>query len=626
MKVIRVLVMLMLLTAVFLVACGGEEEPTPVPPTDVPPTAIPTDVPPTDVPPTEVPTEVPPTEVPPTATPEPEPEPATATVTPILDAINVGDLAYGEAVAGLVTEESTMSWGFDGTAGSALNLTVTPLDDELDVIVDVVNADGMSILPFGEVDDAFGEEIVAFDIPADGTYLVTLHGFAGSGGTYNLILTEGGAIVAPPVSDAAVLYTETVSGIVPENETITHEFEGVAGGVINVIVTPTDDDLDAVIDIWDADGNSIIGGEVDEEFDVETLNGIVLPTDGTYQVAVRGFAGGGGAYDLTYTEVDGSGAAPMQTGDGDSAIGYGAFVTGEITSADGNTWTFFGSEGEFVDVTIEPYGDFDIVVDVVDSAGNSILFDGAVDSSYDTEFVRVVPIMADGQYAVVVTPFSDTEVGTYDLVLAETLGGSAGSVLFVYDEFTDPEEEGYVYPFIAAADEYVTLYVVPESLDLDVVVGVYNEETDELIEEVDYSTGREELIFYSENLDNYYFLVNSYEGTIGGYDLTLSGSENMIPETFVQDAIVGRFVDGEQLIYGYYGEAGTTVTFIIESDDNMDMVISLEDMDENILVAMDDEVSGDGEILTYTFEESLYIFVNVSEFYGDAGQFALYIE
>lgn len=67
---------LLLLVLVFLVACGGEEEPTPAPPTDPPPTDTPvpptdTPVPPTDTPePTDtpVPTDTP---IPPTDTPEP---------------------------------------------------------------------------------------------------------------------------------------------------------------------------------------------------------------------------------------------------------------------------------------------------------------------------------------------------------------------------------------------------------------------------------------------------------------------------------------------------------------------------------------------------------------------------
>lgn len=623
----RLLVMLMLITAVLLVACGGKEEPTPVPPTAVPPTAVPTQVPPTEVPPTEVPTEIPPTEVPPTeAPPTATPGPVGDTGVIQMDITDAGSLVMGDAVAGLILEDAAMTWSFDGTTGITYNLVVAPIDDALDVVVDVIGETGVSILPLGEVDESFGEETVTFDVPADGVYRVALHGFAGSGGAYTLVLTDGGVVAIPATGDGAVLYTETVSGIVPVDETITHEFEGVAGGVVNVVVTPTDDDLDAVVDIWDADGNSIIGGEVDEEFNVETLNGIVLPADGTYYVAIRGFAGGGGAYDLIYTEVDGSGAAPLPAGEGGGTIGYGDFVTGDVTSDAGNMWIFVASEGDFVDVTVEPHGDFDVTVDVVDSAGNSMLIDGVVDASFDVEFVRVVPIMADGQYTVIVTPYADGEVGTYDLVLNETLLGGAGSILFVYNEFTDPEDEGFIYPFTADAGEYVTLYVVPESLELDVVLGVYYEATDELIEEIDSSTGREELIFYADELDNYYFLVTNYEGSIGGFDLTLSGSENVISEITVGDAIIGRFMNGETLSYGYYGEAGTTVTFVIESDDNMDMVINLEDMDANILIDMDDELSGDGEVLTYTFEESLYIFVNVSEFSGDAGQFALYVE
>ena len=368
---------------------------------------------------------------------------------------------------------------------------------------------------------------------------------------------------------------------------------------------------------------SIIGGEVDEAFDAEEISNIVLPADGTYSVVIRGFAGGGGGYELIFNG-GGSGTA-MPAGEGGGSLSYGELVAGEVTAAGGNVWTFTGSEGDFVDVTVEPYDGFDVVIDLVDSDGNSMLLDGAIDNSFDIELLRVVPIPADGQYAVVVTGYADGETGSYDLYLSETLGEEAGTVLFVYNEFTEPDEEGFTYPFTAAAGEYVTLYVNPVD-DLDVILGVYNEATDELIEEVDDYFGREEIVFYAEELDNYYFLVTSFDGGVGGFDLILSGSAYMIPEIFVDDGIIGRVVDGEVLSYGYYGEAGTTVSFTIESDENMDMIINLEDLDENILVDMDDGLSGEGEILTYTFEESLYIFVNVSEFYGDAGNFALYVQ
>lgn len=785
-KYVKIWIMLMVLTAVFLVACGGEEEPTPVPPTK----AIPTDIPPTAVP-TEVPTETP-TEVPPTATPEPTPEmmgetyeseaggytidlpdgwfanelfgmgmftstdmeldamedlstlenaiaivmggamaelegddpfdmldqatdefemeegmeivdgPTAITVngndgamlsvrgdadgteiyatiatltndvnsvvlmaispvadeeenaplfeamvnsitiseeeitnpfgdmgfedTPVPDAVDAGSLTMNEAVAGLILENAAVSWSFNGTAGTAYDLAVTPTDENLDVIVDVIDETGASILPFGAVDDSFDEEIVTFDIPADGIYKAVLYGFGSSNGAYTLILTGVGESSSQPAGN--VTYSETVEGVVPENETITHEFQGIAGMIINVVVTPTDDQLDAVVDIIDADGNSIIGGEVDDSFGEEVISDVVIPADGTYNVSVRGFAGGSGPYELTYSEMGeatSNTGGSIPTGEGGGSISYGESATGEITSSDGNAWAFNASKGDFIDVTVEPYNELDVMVDVVDSAGNSLLIDGAVDASFDVEMVRVVPIPADGQYAVVVTGYDANATGSYDLYLNETLGGGAGTILFIYNEFTDPEEEEYTYPFTAAANEIVTLSVDPDG-ELDVVVGVYNEETDELIEEVDYSTGREELIFYAEELGNYYFTVSSYEGTIGGFDLILSGSHNMIPEIFVEDGIIGRVTDGQVLSYGYYGEAGTTVSFVIESDDNMDMVMSIEDLDGNILADVDDGLSGEGETLSYTFEEGLYIFVNAFEFYDEAGNFALYVE
>ncbi len=798
---LRVFMMMLLLTAVLLAACGGED-PTPVPPTDVPPTEVlPTEVPPTDVPPTAVPTEAPPTEappteappteVPPTATAEPKPDfvlgthesvdggysidypedwfaedlfgigmfssseatfeemgdmenldgavvivmggamaevegeypiemlnaatddfniadgdveiiegPTAVTINdndgaqlvmrgdadgteiygvltvltngvnnvvimavvpaeeeethapifdtminsiiiseeelvdpfgdigtdiPAADAIPAGELTYGEAVGGFVIEDNAMSWTFDGTAGSELNLFVSPTDDELDAVIDILGADGQSLLPNGEVDDSFGDENIEFSLPADGIYTIIIRGFADGGGAYTLILTEEGesSSDAGGSTGGVITYNETIEGIVPEGETISWDFEGVAGTIVDITVTPTDDTLDAVVDILDADGNSIIDGEVDDGFDIEHLSNVILPADGNYAITIRGFASGGGPYELTYLELDDSDAVtPPLSGDG---ISYGDQITGEIVDTAGNSWSFDARKGDFIDVTVEPIDDYDVVIDIVDNAGNSILLDGFVDESFNTEFLRAIPVSEDGQYNIIVKGFDESVTGSYELLLLETLLDAPGSIVTANNEFLNADDDGHVYPFTASADEFVTLHVNPEQ-GLDVAIGVYKHETDELIEEIDGYTGREEFVFQSPELDNYYFLVTMVDDTIGNYDVMVSGSNNVIFELLSGDVVYGRVAEGIAISYGYDGTAGDITTFILESDDHMDMVINLEDLDDTILVDMDDAPTGEMETITYAFDEDMSTFINVSEFFADAGNFSLSIK
>ncbi len=548
-----------------------------------------------------------------------------------VDTIPAGELSYGEAVAGLVAEDGVMSWTFEGTANSQLNVFVSPTDDALDAAIDIVDSDGISILPAGEVDESFDDESIDFILPLDGTYSILVRGFAGSGGAYTILLSEGVGNIDLDGTDSGntaggnVIYTETIEGVVAEGETAFWEFEGVAGTTIDIVVNPTDDALDAVVDILDADGNSMIGGEVDEGFGTEHISPVFLPVDGAYSVAIRGFAAGGGPYELIYSELDSSGGLIVPPSlDGDE-IGYGDQITGEVVDAAGNNWSFYARQGDFVDVTIDPLDGYDVMVDIVDSAGNSILPNGVVDESYDTEFLRAIPVVQDGQYSIVVSGFNPSATGSYDLLLLETLLNGSGSIVTVQDEFVEAENDGHAYPFTADADEFITLYVNPTA-DLDVAIGVYNSDTDELLDEVDRYTGREELVFFVEELDSYYFLVTNVDGTVGSYDLLLSGSNNVIFELISTDVVLGRVMDGATLVYGFNGYAGETNTFILNADEHMDMAIKIEDLDDNILLEGDDAIAGEVETAVYTFEEDATVFVNVSEFFGDTGNFMFSIK
>jgi hypothetical protein len=55
---------------------------------------------------------------------------------------------------------------------------------------------------------------------------------------------------------------------------------------------------------------------------------------------------------------------------------YGDTVDGVVDASGPSVWTFIGLEGEVIDLIVTPEGEFDVVVDVVDESGTSILPNG----------------------------------------------------------------------------------------------------------------------------------------------------------------------------------------------------------------------------------------------------------
>lgn len=71
-------------------------------------------------------------------------------------------------------------------------------------------------------------------------------------------------------------------------------------------------------------------------------------------------------------------------------------------------------------------------------------------------------------------------------------------------------------------------------LEFDVIVQVYKD-TGQLLDEVDATTGFEELLFTAPADGIYYFRIAGFDGSTGEYDVTLIGSDrvswqNMTPD------------------------------------------------------------------------------------------------
>ncbi len=659
---VRLVMTVMLITVIglLLTACGGGEEPTPVPevvntPVPPPPTDEPAP-PPTDIPPTETPA--------PTATSEPEVgadfipyESAEggfslrypdgwftnelfgfamfASHEELLDAPDPGEEGgIAVVLAGDVSEyETSDPVALLNTASADMDITPDAEITEGPTAVTINGQDAATAVIKGTSDS--GTPLAAFItviINGDRVAIVMAVTPAESEAEYRPIFdaitnsVEVGVPTAPVVdipdvgpSEGVLLYGDTKTGTIPADGSAAWDFIGLEGETIDIIVRPQADELDAVFDVLDESGTSILDSEIDDSFGDEELRDFTLPSSGTFTIFIRGFAGSGGDYEVTLAEA---GAAAGSSTEG--AIDYGDLMTGSIVSGESASWSFVGQANSFIDITVIPY-EFDLTVDVLDPSGISVLDESPMDGSFDTEFIRTLSLPEDGTYTIVVSGYED-EFGDYDISLGLSNDGQPGSIVFAYDTLEESEtEDGHAFPFTAPADEVVKFYVDPE-FGFDLVIDIVNDDTDETLDSIDLTTGFEEAVFTVPELANYYFLVKGFEGSFGQYDATLLGSDYVIFDLAVGDRVIGRFGADGLIDYFYQGRAGDTVTFTAETNDDLDLVLKMTDLDDNSLMEVDEFVAGGTETLTYTFTEDLSVFLTVSEFDANPGQFTLTVD
>lgn len=102
-----------------------------------------------------------------------------------------GEIASGEPITATLVPDTSMIWHFSGTAGQQLIVSATPTST-LDIVLMLVDAAKAPVLAGGIADsegDGQSERRLA-TLPADGDYYVVVRGFTGSGGDFQVAITD----------------------------------------------------------------------------------------------------------------------------------------------------------------------------------------------------------------------------------------------------------------------------------------------------------------------------------------------------------------------------------------------------------------------------------------------------
>lgn len=432
-----------------------------------------------------------------------------------------GDLLlYGDTVDGVVDASGPSVWSFIGLEGEVVDIIVTP-EGDFDVVVDVVDESGNSILPNGEVDSSFGmEEVLDVAIPATGNYTIIVRGFADDTGNYTLSLVEAGtAVVTSPVvggDGEPIAYGDFVSGAVDGSAPVaSYSFAGAADDIVGMIITPFGE-LDAVVDVVDASGGSLLSRERDASFGPENVI-VALPADGVYTINIYGFDGSTGSFDL-------------QMGFPLTNVVIAASDTLEAEDeGEGHSFPFTTLRaGDMVGIYVEPSEDLDLAIQV---RQGDVLLDGlgfdperGFDASIDVEeFVMLIE--ETGNYSFRILNSQDDfagNTGDYSVVLFGT-----PEVIFelaygdVVDARTNPD--GLVdYVISGLAGESMVINVASDDDSIDTVIEIMDLDENILASIDDAFSGEVEELVYTFESDGLVIIrVRDFFGGEGDFVMTV---------------------------------------------------------------------------------------------------------
>lgn len=435
----------------------------------------------------------------------------------------------------MVAENETVGWTFSGLEGELLDVEVVA---DKDVLLDILDGNGDSILPFGEIDrtSSGGEAVYFLRLPATDTYSVVAYEFVGAPMTAEVQISSAGTGTLLQVIDRGEMSVgesrdyqfaekdgSSLGYLIP--------FMADAGTAVDIVVTALDDS-DLTIAVWDAFGDPLTDGYIDASGSggVESVMGYPIIDGGLYFVSVREYFANAGSFNIAI----GSGSGDV--GGSETAVATtsgGTYILGEeigtsLAESTIDVWTFDGVEGDIWEIIASPFGDLDLVIDVIQVSTGQSVIGGELDNAFGEETVDMLRIPASDTYQITIRSYSG-DAGEYTLssfevdTTAMAMESSSGTVAFGTAINGTVAEDDSVWIFSANGGDMITVAVQPLG-DFDVVLEIFNSKGVSITEgEIDEGFGgtAEIATLTISETDEYTIILRGFAGNGGEYVLTV---------------------------------------------------------------------------------------------------------
>jgi hypothetical protein len=327
-------------------------------------------------------------------------------------------------ISDTVPPDSPYTTTFQASEGEVITITVKATDNQLDPKVSLLDGTGAELANNDDhesTDSSLGpydSQILDFTIPKTDTYTVSISGFAGIGGTFDLTIGAGGGgtnntnPTPPPLNptQAPAEDRQFVNGTVAAGDTYKYDLQAQAGDVYTLTVQSTTQDFDPKVSIYLGDTYIIDNddyGSSDttlQSTDARIYNWI-FQEDGKYELDITGYQSTAGSFNLILDRVA-TGAPIGATSD--------QVELGSLESGDTYSYDFDAEEGDWVTITVRTLTNgFDPYLSLLDADGTVLLNNddngsGYGDYAYYDSLIRNYYISSSGTYTIEVTGVGDS--------------------------------------------------------------------------------------------------------------------------------------------------------------------------------------------------------------------------
>lgn len=293
--------------------------------------------------------------------------------------------------------------GLENALARLIDLSATSADTAEPALADCMVQDDLALCPTGVDDEPVEAELITSGQPAPEEAAAE----AAPGGEE----TPGGPGTLELDADiqGPIALGDSVEGTLEEEQA--HGWEFSDGPAMVDIVLQAGDDMDGLLELYDAEGSLMAAADSTFDGDVERLDLIQIPDDQVYTIVVRDFYQDGGSYTLELLAVTPESLGAVAQGE----LTPGEEVEGVLELDESHAWTFAVDAPAEADITLTSGPELD---------GLLILFgpDGAalevVDETLfgEVEQLAGYPLVEVGEYTIVVAEYTASG-GAYTLLL-----------------------------------------------------------------------------------------------------------------------------------------------------------------------------------------------------------------
>ncbi len=240
----------------------------------------------------------------------------------------------------------------------------------------------------------------------------------------------------------------------------------------------------------------------------------------------------------------------------------------QITSRDGDRWTFPGSVGDQISIAVNGANRFDTVVDLFDENSILLMNDDDSGSGYNS-LINGYTLPYSGEFTVIITGYGGAR-GAYTISLTEGTAVVQSSIpvdmgTIEYGQEISGEIEdtpGHTYTFTGTTGDIVNISLTGGQGDTDTYLELYNASGTQVASDNDSGVGSAAAIqnFTLQTSGTYTILARFFEGGAGDYTLTLDRGYMDIPANLPGECMTDAY-DMGMLSYG-----GTSNTFTISQE------------------------------------------------------------